>query len=104
MLTSIACILLGIKLLLLLGQTGLDEIKSNARLYKVQLEVGKDVVNYLQEYYDIPEQSLSDTHKRLLNSISKVGFNTPTDMKMWHWDKLFHNKYICIYILIIATQ
>ena len=36
-------------------------MKCNARLYKKQLEVGKDVANNLQEYDDIPERSLSDT-------------------------------------------
>ena len=41
-------------------------MKCNARLYKEQLELGKDVANNLQEYDDIPEQSLSVTHKQAL--------------------------------------
>ena len=48
------------------GQAVLDEMKRNARLYKEQLELVKDVANYLQEYDDIPEQSLSATHKQAL--------------------------------------
>ena len=48
------------------GQAVLDEMKRNARLYKEQLELGKDVANNLQEYDDIPEQSLSATHKQAL--------------------------------------
>ena len=48
------------------GQAVLDEMKCNAHLHKEQLELGKDVANNLQEYDDIPEQSLSATHKQAL--------------------------------------
>ena len=48
------------------GQAVLDEMKCNAHLYKEQVELGKDVANNLQEYDDIPEQSLSAKHKQAL--------------------------------------
>ena len=48
------------------GKAVLDEMKCNARLYKEQLQLGKDVANNLQEYDDIPELSLSTTHKQAL--------------------------------------
>ena len=48
------------------GQAVLDEMKCNAHLNKEQLELGKDVANNLQEYDDIPEQSLSATHIQAL--------------------------------------
>ena len=41
-------------------------MKCNAHLYKEQLELGKDIANNLREYDDIPEQSLSATHKHAL--------------------------------------
>ena len=41
-------------------------MKCNARLYKEQLQLGKDVADNLQEYDDIPELSLSTTHKQAL--------------------------------------
>ena len=44
----------------------MDEMKSNARLYKEQVQLGKDVANNLQEYDAIPELSLSTTHKQAL--------------------------------------
>ena len=55
-----------------MGQSVLDGMKCNARLYREELELGKDVSNYLQEYDDIPEQSLSATHKQALELYEQI--------------------------------
>ena len=59
------------------GQAVLDEMKCNARLYQEQLKVGKDIANYLQEYDDIPEQSLSPTHKQALELYKQSRLQQP---------------------------
>ena len=55
-----------------MGHPVLDGMKCNACLYKEELELGKDVSNYLQEYDDIPEQSLSVTHKQALELYKQI--------------------------------
>ena len=47
------------------------------RLYQEQLKVGKDIANYLQEYDDIPEQSLSPTHKQALELYKQSRLQQP---------------------------
>ena len=44
----------------------LDEMRCNAHLYKEHIALGKHVASNLQEYDDIPEQSLSVKHRQIL--------------------------------------
>ena len=55
----------------------LDEMQCNARLYKKQLQLGKEVANNLQEYDDIPSLSLSTTHKQALELYKQSRLHHP---------------------------
>ena len=70
------------------GKAVLDEMKCNARLYKEQLQLGKDVANNLQEYDDIPELSLSTTHKQALELYKQSRLQHPhhyENVTLRHW-------------------
>ena len=64
------------------GQAVLDEMKCNARLYKEELELGKDLQTIFKNMMIFQNDHSLPHINRPSNSISKVGSNTPTDTKM----------------------
>ena len=60
-------------------------MQCNARLYKEQLQLGKDVANNLQEYDDIPSLSLSTTHKQALELYKLYVQNTQYGDGVFKW-------------------
>ena len=89
-------------------------MKCNARLYKEELELGKDVANYLQEYDDIPEQSLSAIHKQALelykqSRVQHANRYENVTLRLWQRNegKTFLQNYISNYYgsrRVVATD
>ena len=69
-------------------QSLLDEMRRNAHLYEDQLKMGQDIASSLQEYDDIPEQSLSNEHRKALevykqSRLQQVNHYEIVTLRLW---------------------